>query len=100
VETKTGFGVFQIIGDENFVHKSQTVADWLGACRIDPTIVPVPARVDQSFDRPETLVCLHVDGRDLFCFSEFCGDDVSLSAMTYHAVVPFWVLGAGIHPDN
>jgi CRISPR-associated protein Csd1 len=31
VETKTGFGVFQIIGDESFVHKNQAVADWLGS---------------------------------------------------------------------
>ena len=31
IETKTGFGVFQIIGDESFVHKDQTVVDWLGA---------------------------------------------------------------------
>ncbi len=76
-------------------------ADWLDACHIDPTIVPVLVRVDQSFDRPVTLafIYLHVYAADLFCFSVLSPVHLSFG-MTYHSVVPFWVLGAGIHPDN
>jgi len=31
LEIKTGFGVFQVTGDDSFVHKNQAVVDWLGA---------------------------------------------------------------------
>ena len=63
-------------------------ADWLDACRIDPTVVPAPVRVDQSFDRPVKLIVL------------FTRTQVYFIHLTYHAVVPFWMLGAGIHPNN